>query len=78
MVRKIEDANIEDEFVESFRHINKEGNGLINAKELHEIMKTLVEADDIVTESECQAMIDLVDGDKDRSLNYEEYVKVML
>ena len=78
MIKKMDDVNAEEEFVESFRHFNKESNGLIGVKELHETMKTLVEDDDIVTEREVQAMIDLADSDKDGHMNFEEFVRIML
>ena len=66
MIRKMEDTDTEEEFVESFRKFNPDGNGLINVKQLHEIMKMLIPDDDYVTEEEVRAMIDEADDDKDQ------------
>ena len=79
MIRKMEDTDTEEEFVESFRKFNVDGNGLINVKQLMAMMKTLINPeDDDITEDEVKAMIDYADEDKDQQLNYEEYVKIML
>ena len=78
MIRKMEDTDTEEEFVESFRMFNPQGNGLINVHQLLEIMKTLMPDGDEVTEDEIHAMIEFADEDKDENLNYEEYVKIML
>ena len=63
MIRKMEDTDTEEEFVESFRKFNPDGNGLINVKQLHEIMKMLIPDDDYVTEEEVEAMIHEADDD---------------
>ena len=79
MIRKMEDTDTEEEFVESFRKFNVDGNGLINVKQLMAMMKTLINPeDDEITEDEIKAMIEYADEDKDQQLNYEEYVKIML
>ena len=79
MIRKMEDTDTEEEFVESFRQFNVEGNGLINVKQLMAMMKTLIDPEeDEITEDEVKAMIKYADEDQDFALNYEEYVKIML
>ena len=79
MIRKMEDTDTEEEFVESFRQFNVDGNGLINVKQLMEMMRTLInQDDDEITEDEVKAMIEYADEDQDQQLNYEEYVKIML
>ena len=79
MIRKMEDTDTEEEFVESFRKFNVDGNGLINVKQLMAMMKTLINPDDDeITEDEVKAMIKYADEDLDQQLNYEEYVKIML
>lgn len=78
MIRKMEDTDTEEEFVESFRKFNPDGNGLINAHQLFEIMKGLMPDGDFVTEDEVEEMIKYADEDGDENLNYEEYVKIML
>ena len=79
MIRKMEDTDTEEEFVESFRKFNVDGNGLINVKQLMAMMKTLINPeDDEITEDEVKAMIKYADEDLDQQLNYEEYVKIML
>ena len=78
MIRKMEDTDTEEEFVDSFRRFNPEGNGLINASQLYAIMKPLMPDGDDITEQEVIEMIKMADDDGDTNLNYEEYVKIML
>jgi len=70
MAAKMKEANVEEEIVEAFRVFDKDGNGLISARELKHVMAHMGEA---LSEDEVQAMIEEADQDGDGSINYAEF-----
>ncbi|KAG5535406.1 hypothetical protein RHGRI_023238 [Rhododendron griersonianum] len=66
------DAN--KELRDAFDLYDKDGNGLISAKELHAVMKSLGEKCSL---ADCSRMIGSVDVDGDGCVNFEEFKKMM-
>ena len=70
MALKMAEANVEDEILEAFKVFDKDGNGLISARELKHVMGNLGES---LSEDEVEAMIKEADTDGDGSINYAEF-----
>ncbi|XP_057970639.1 probable calcium-binding protein CML18 [Malania oleifera] len=62
------------ELRDAFEVFDQDKNGLISAKELHEVMKRLGEK---VSLSDCRRMIRSVDSDGDGNVDFEEFKKMM-
>jgi len=62
------------ELREAFALYDKDGNGLISARELHSVLKSLGEK---CTLKDCNRMIKSVDVDGDGHVNFEEFKKMM-
>jgi calmodulin len=60
---------------EVFKKIDKDGNGVISAQELLQMMTTWGEK---LTEQEALEIIKEADTDQDGSINYKEFVKMIL
>jgi len=75
MTRKMKDTDTEEELVEAFKVFDKDTNGLIDAVELQRVMTHLGEK---LTYEEVKEMIREADLDRDRHINYEEFVRMMM
>ncbi|KAK9091643.1 hypothetical protein Sjap_024820 [Stephania japonica] len=64
----------DQELRDAFKMYDKDKNGKISAKELHEVLKCLGEK---CTMKDCSRMISSVDKDGDGSVNFEEFKKMM-
>ncbi|KAL8161145.1 hypothetical protein V2J09_012634 [Rumex salicifolius] len=62
------------ELREAFDMYDKDKNGLISARELHTVLKSLGEK---VSMKDCSKMISSVDADGDGHVNFEEFKKMM-
>eukprot|EP00095_Tigriopus_kingsejongensis_P006271 maker-scaffold990_size72856-snap-gene-0.17 protein:Tk06271 transcript:maker-scaffold990_size72856-snap-gene-0.17-mRNA-1 annotation:"Calmodulin" len=70
MAIKMAEINTEEEIMEAFKIFDRDGNGLITARELRNVMANLGES---LTEDEVAAMIEEADSDGDGSINYAEF-----
>ena len=75
MARKIKDTDTEEELREAFKVFDRDGNQLISAAELRQVMTTLGEK---LTDEEVDEMIREADIDGDGQINYEEFVRMMM
>ena len=75
MMKNSPDTQQEEEVINAFRVFDKEGNGLIQTDELKHIMMTI---GDKMTEGEADEMIHEADIDGDGTINYEEFVRMMM
>ena len=75
MMKNSPDTQQEEEVINAFRVFDKEGNGLIQTDELKHIMMTI---GDKMTEDEADEMIHEADIDGDGTINYEEFVRMMM
>ncbi|XP_052105307.1 calmodulin-beta-like [Mytilus californianus] len=75
MASKMNEIGTEDEIRETFLFFDKNGDGLITAKELRMVMLNLGEK---MTDDEINDMIQEADTNGDGVINYEEFTRVML
>ncbi|GCA64273.1 hypothetical protein KIPB_013786 [Kipferlia bialata] len=75
MLRKSKNVDSEEELREAFRVFDRDGDGFISAAELRHVMTHIGERLD---EDEVDEMIREADIDRDGSINYVEFVKLML
>ena len=75
MMKNSPDTQQEEEVINAYRVFDKEGNGLIQTDELKHIMMTI---GDKMTEDEADEMIHEADIDGDGTINYEEFVRMMM
>ena len=68
------DENGEEEMLEAFQVFDADGNGMISADELRQIMANLGEK---LTQEEVEDMVKEADIDGDGQINYEEFVRMM-
>ena len=69
------DSDEQDEIIKAFKVFDKDGNGLINIKELKDIMLSMGNNWD---ENELDEMLADADYDMDGYINYEEFVRAMM
>ena len=62
------------EFREAFQAFDKDGNGSITTKELGTVMRSLGQN---LSESEIKEMIDIVDEDKNGTIDFQEFLHLM-
>ncbi|XP_023235063.1 calmodulin, flagellar-like [Centruroides sculpturatus] len=74
MAKRTKEADDENEIIEAFRVFDKDGDGLIDAKELRYVMMNLGEK---LTAEETEEMIRLADINNDGLINYAEFVRMM-
>ena len=75
MMKNSPDTQQEEEVINAFRVFDKEGNGLIQTDELKHIMMTI---GDKMTKDETDEIIHEADIDGDGTINYEEFVRMMM
>lgn len=75
MARKMRDSDTEEELIEAFKIFDRDGNGFISAGELKHVMTSLGEK---ITDEEVDEMIKEADIDGDGSINYEEFVRMII
>jgi calmodulin len=75
MARKMKDTDSEEEIKEAFKVFDADGNGQISAAELKHVMLNLGEK---LTDEEVNEMIREADVDNSGTINYEEFVKMMM
>lgn len=74
MERYGKEVKVEEQLRAAFRVFDKDGNGLISAKELHDVMVNLGEK---MSEDEVADMIAEADFDGDGMIDYEEFITMM-
>ena len=62
------------EFREAFQAFDKDGNGSITTKELGTVMRSLGQN---LSEAEIKEMIDIVDEDKNGTIDFQEFLNLM-
>lgn len=75
MAKKMKSSDTEEELIEAFKVFDRDGNGVISPGELKHVMNTLGEK---MTDDEIEMMIEAADIDKDGSVNYQDFVRMML
>ncbi len=75
MGKKSKEQDTEDEVINAFRVFDKDGNDTISSTELRHIMTTI---GDKLTDDEVDAMISEADIDGDGTINYVEFVRMMM
>jgi calmodulin len=75
MARKMEATDTEEELKEAFKVFDKDGDGFVFSAELRFVMTNLGE---MLTDEEVDEMIREADIDGDSSINYKEFVKMMM
>ena len=75
MVRKMKESEPEEELVEVFKIFDKDNNGHIDWYDLKTIFQELGEK---LSDDDLKEMIDEHDHDGDKSLSFEEFVRMMM
>jgi calmodulin len=75
MNRRCKETDAEEEVINAFKVLDKEGGGMISSSELRHLMTTL---GDKLTEDEVDEMIREADFDGNGIINYEEFVRMMM
>jgi len=73
--RMMREGQTEDEMKEAFDIFDRDGNGLISAFELRNVMTNLGEQ---LTDDELEEMMKEADADRDGHLNFEEFKCLMM
>ena len=74
MARKLRDVDNDEELMESFKLIDRNGDGKIDASELKFLIITIGES---ITDDEVAEMIIDADEDQDGLISYEEFAKII-
>jgi len=75
MVRKFKEVDMEEELIEAFSVLDREGNGLIS---IHDLRNVMVKQGDKMTLQEFQESMIGLQPDEDGYFKYEDFVKFML
>jgi calmodulin len=75
MAKKMKDTDTEEELIEAFKVFDTEGNGVISAMRLRELMETLGTK---LPCSEVDEMIQEADINRDGRINYVDLVRLMM
>lgn len=75
MTKRSKETDIEEEVINAFRVLDKQGQGTISTVELRHLMVTL---GDKLTEEEVEEMLREADFDGNGIINYEEFVRMMM
>jgi calmodulin len=73
--KKLKETETEDDLKEAFKMFDKDGNGKITAMELKSALETFGET---ITDEEAIKLINDADIDGDGSINYHEFVGIMM
>jgi len=73
--RKMKDTDTEEELVEAFKVFDRDGSGFISVSEIRHVMSNLGEK---LSDEEMDEMVGTADVDGDGSVNYEEFVRMMM
>ena len=75
MVKKMNGNDTEEELLEAFKVFDRDGNGKISA---HELRYVLLKSGENFTEQDIEDLIHEADVDGDGSIDYQEFVKIMM
>ena len=75
LARRMKEADPEDELLEAFKVFDRDGNGKISA---HELRYVLLKSGENFTEQDIEDLIHEADVDGDGSIDYQEFVKIMM
>lgn len=75
MAKKMKDTDTEEELIEAFKVFDIEGNGVISAMRLRELMETLGTK---LPSAEIDQMIQEADINRDGRINYVDLVRLMM
>lgn len=75
MAKKIKDIDVEEELIEAFRVLDKEGNGMVALKDLR---NALTKNGDKMTLQEINEIMGDAQVDEDGQFNYEDFVRAMI
>ncbi|VUC23483.1 unnamed protein product [Clonostachys rosea] len=74
MSDKVKPTSLDDELIDVFRMLDRNGDGRVSKEELREAMAVLAKG---VSEADLNEMLQAADEDDDGHISYEEFVKVM-
>ena len=74
IARKLRDSDGEEELIETFNLIDRDGNKLISGAEIRHILECMGEK---ISDDELEQMIEEADLDADGFVNYDEFVKII-
>ncbi len=74
MSKRIADINLEDDITQAFKVFDRDGNGVISARELKHVMANIGES---LTDFEVEEMIREADMDGDGAINYAEFFSMV-
>lgn len=75
MAKKIKDIDVEEELVEAFRVLDREGNGMVTLKDLK---SALTGHGDKMTAQEIEEIMKDAQVDEDGQFNYEDFIRSMM
>lgn len=75
MNKRSKETDAEEEVINAFKVLDKDGQGTISSTELRHIMTTM---GDKLTDEEVDEMINEADFDGNGIINYEEFVRMMM
>jgi Ca2+-binding EF-hand superfamily protein len=75
MAKRFMKSDNEEEIIEAFKVFDVDKNGEISAEELTNVLMSLGEK---LTREECDEIMKIADTDGDHSINYREFVKLLL
>ena len=74
MSKRMADINLEEDILQAFKVFDKDGNGVISARELKHVMANMGET---LSDTEVEAMIGEADLDGDGCINYAEFFSMV-
>jgi len=75
MNKRNKEVESEEEIINAFKILDKDGQGVISVTELRHIMTSV---GDLLTEEEVDSMIKKADYDANGYINYEEFIRMMM
>ena len=74
MSERMQATDQEEKYMQGFKFIDRNGNGLISPAELKQVLKLIGENP---TDEEISAMIRIADTDDDGQIDYEDFVRMI-